>query len=127
MPTAGELGEFALIERITAGLPTSPAVVLGPGDDCAVFGVDGSVAISTDTMVQGRHWRDHWSSARDVGRKAVAAAVADLEAVGARPVALVLALSLPPATPAEWVEELSGSGRQSCCSGVTRRQPTRWC
>jgi thiamine-monophosphate kinase len=65
-------------------------------------------------MVQGRHWRDHWSSARDVGRKAVAAAVADLEAVGARPVALVLALSLPPATPAEWVEELSGGVREEC-------------
>ena len=44
------LDEFELIDAITAGLPTSPAIVLGPGDDSAVFRVDGDAAISTDAI-----------------------------------------------------------------------------
>jgi len=112
--TVAELGEFGLIAEITAGLPTSGQVLVGPGDDCAVFAPDGPVAVSTDTMVQGRHWRDTWSSAHDVGRKAVAAAVADLEAEGARPIGLVMSLALPATTPVAWVREFSAGVRAEC-------------
>jgi thiamine-monophosphate kinase len=114
--TVGDLGEFGLIAELTAGLPTSAQVVVGPGDDCAVFAPDGPVAVSTDTMVQGRHWRDNWSSAHDVGRKAVASSVADLEAEGARPIGLVMSLALPAGTPADWVREFSAGVRQECAN-----------
>ena len=33
--TVGELGEFGLIDAITARLTTSPLVLIGPGDDAA--------------------------------------------------------------------------------------------
>ncbi len=112
--SVGELGEFGLIAELVADLPTSDQVVVGPGDDCAVFQPAGAVAVSTDTMVQGRHWRDSWSSPHDVGRKAVAAATADLEAEGARPVGLVMSLAMPDATPLDWVRQFSAGVREEC-------------
>lgn len=112
--SVGERGEFALIESITRGLPSAPHVVLGTGDDCAVFRPDGDVVVSTDTMVENVHFRRDWSSAHDVGRKAVASSVADLEAMGARPLVLVMSLSTPAETKVAWVEEFSAGVREEC-------------
>ncbi|MGC3956098.1 MAG: thiamine-phosphate kinase [Propionicimonas sp.] len=114
--TVGELGEFGLIAEITAGLASAPNVLVGPGDDCAVFAPSGPVAVSTDTLVEGRHWRPNWSSAHDVGRKAVAAAAADLEAEGARGIGVVISLAIPAATPVEWVREFSAGVRAECAT-----------
>ncbi|MGV8910034.1 MAG: thiamine-phosphate kinase [Propionicimonas sp.] len=114
--TLGELGEFALIERITAGLGASGPVVLGVGDDCAVLRLAGDLAVSTDTMVEGVHFRTDWSSAADVGRKAVAACVADAEAMGAAPVGLVVSLAAPRTTPVEWVDGFAAGVREECAN-----------
>ncbi|MFT3969901.1 MAG: thiamine-phosphate kinase [Micropruina sp.] len=112
--TVAETSEFDLIGSITAGLPTSPAVRVGPGDDCAVFAADGDVAVSTDTMVENVHFRRTWSAAEDVGRKAVASAVADLEAMGARPIGVVLALTIPAELAISWVNGFQAGVRQEC-------------
>ncbi len=112
--TVAETSEFDLIGSITAGLPTGPAVRVGPGDDCAVFAADGDVAVSTDTMVENVHFRRSWSAAEDVGRKAVASAVADLEAMGARPIGVVLALTIPAELEISWVEGFQAGVRQEC-------------
>ena len=112
--TVAETSEFDLIGSITAGLPTGPAVRVGPGDDCAVFAADGDVAVSTDTMVENVHFRRTWSAPEDVGRKAVAAAVADLEAMGARPIGVVLALTIPAELEISWVEGFQAGVRQEC-------------
>ncbi|MFT4216381.1 MAG: thiamine-phosphate kinase [Micropruina sp.] len=112
--TVAETSEFDLIDSITAGLPTGAAVRIGPGDDCAVFGVDGDVAVSTDTMVENVHFRRAWSAPNDVGRKAVAAAVADLEAMGARPIAVVLALTIPAELELAWVADFNAGVREEC-------------
>ncbi|MFT4226254.1 thiamine-phosphate kinase [Micropruina sp.] len=112
--TVAETSEFDLIGSITAGLPTGPAVRVGPGDDCAVFAADGDIAVSTDTMVENVHFRRTWSAPEDVGRKAVAAAVADLEAMGARPIGVVLALTIPAELEISWVEGFQAGVRQEC-------------
>lgn len=112
--TIGEVGEFGLIDQITADLPTGPAVRLGVGDDCAVLRFAGDVAVSTDTMVENVHFRREWSSAHDVGRKAVASCVADAEAMGAVPTALVMSLAAPPELPVAWAQEFSAGVRQEC-------------
>lgn len=114
--SVAETGEFDLIDSITTGVASSAAVRVGPGDDCGVFSVDGDVAVSTDTMVENVHFRRSWSSANDVGRKAVAAAVADLEAMGARPVGLVMALTLPPELEVVWVSEFALGVREECAN-----------
>jgi thiamine-monophosphate kinase len=112
--TAGDVGEFGLIERITSGLSASGAVRLGTGDDAAVVRPVGDVVVSTDTMVEGVHFRPDWSSAEDVGRKLVAACVSDAEAMGAAPIAVVVSLAMPTHTTAEWVDGFRDGVRAEC-------------
>jgi thiamine-monophosphate kinase len=115
--TVTQAGEFGLIARITErlakGKPESagdgqPSVLLGPGDDAAVVAApDGRVVVSTDVLVDGRHFRRDWSGPVDIGRRAAAANLADIAAMGARPTALVVALSMPPELETAWVEGLA--------------------
>ena len=109
--TVADLGEFALIDRLTNGLPASPAVSVGPGDDAAVFLVNGSAVTSVDLFVEGVHFRRDWSEPFDVGRKVVAGAVADLEAMGATPVALTVGLALPRDLDVVWADQFAGGVR----------------
>lgn len=106
--TLGELGEFAVIERLTAGRQYSESVQLGPGDDAAVLAApDGRMVISTDMLVEGRHFRFDWSSPHDVGRKAIAQNAADIEAMGATPTGFVVGLAVPASTPTDRALELA--------------------
>lgn len=113
--TVGSMGEFGLIDAVTARLPSSPDVLVGPGDDAAVvlFG-DGRTVASTDVLVEGRHFRRDWSSATDVGHKAAAASLADIAAMGARTTALLVGLGVPPDLPAAWALELADGLREEC-------------
>lgn len=102
------MGEFALIARINAGRPLSPGVLLGPGDDAAVVAAPtGRFVVTTDMLVQDRHFRLDWSSAVDIGRKAIAQNAADVVAMGARPSAFVVGLGCPSETRADFVEGLA--------------------
>jgi thiamine-monophosphate kinase len=105
--TLGSTGEFGLIEALTKGLSTSEDVLVGPGDDAAVVAApDGRMVITTDLLVEGRHFRQDWSSAYDVGRKAAAQNLADVVAMGARPTSLVVGFGAPSDLPVAWVQEL---------------------
>lgn len=106
--TVAELGEFGLITRITAGRELSPDTLLGPGDDAAVLAAaDGRVVVTTDVLVEGVHFRLDWSTPHQVGRKAVAANLADVAAMGAVPTALVVGLAVPGRTPISTVDGLA--------------------
>jgi thiamine-monophosphate kinase len=106
--SVADLGEFALIARITAGRELSPGTLLGPGDDAAVLvAADGRVVVTTDVLVEGVHFRLDWSTPYQVGRKAVAANLADVAAMGAVPTALVVGLAVPGCTPIATVDGLA--------------------
>ena len=106
-PTLRQLGEFAVIDRVVRGRRQPAAVLLGPGDDGAVVAAgDGRVVVSTDMLVQGRHFRLDFSTPHDVGRKAIAQNAADIEAMGGRPTAFVVAFGAPADTPAAHVDAL---------------------
>ena len=90
------LGEFELIEKYFAR-PARHAV-LGVGDDCALLVPSAGMvlAVSTDMLVEGRHFLSTVAPDR-LGHKALAVNLSDLAACGARPVAFTLALALPAA------------------------------
>jgi len=67
---------------------------------------DGRSVVSTDLLVEGRHFRRDWSSAEDIGVKAAAQNLADIAAMGAAPTALLLGLAVPGDTAVAWVLEL---------------------
>lgn len=106
--TMAGLGEFAVIEKLVTGRDQPSAVALGPGDDAAVVAAaDGRTVVSTDMLVAGRHFRLDWSTPHDVGRKAIAQNAADIEAMGARATAFVVAFGAPGDTPAAQALELA--------------------
>ncbi len=107
-PTLRQVGEFAVIDRLARGRMQPAAVTLGPGDDAAVVSTaDGRTVVSTDMLVQDRHFRLDWSTPHDVGRKAIAQNAADIEAMGARVSVFVVALGAPPDTPAAQIDALA--------------------
>jgi thiamine-monophosphate kinase len=89
--------EDSLIKTLVTGLPVGVGTVLGPGDDAAIVAFDdGRVAITTDILVEGVHFRQAWSSGFDLGWRLAAQNLADAAAMGAVPRSLVVALAGPP-------------------------------
>jgi thiamine-monophosphate kinase len=77
-------GEFDLISAIRERLPApGPRVKLASGDDAAVVEPRAASAITVDAVVDGVHFRLERFGARAAGRKALAAALSDLAAMGA--------------------------------------------
>ena len=56
--TISQVGEFPLISSMVGDLTMGQAVTLGPGDDGAVFQVDGSAVVSTGVLGPRIHGRD---------------------------------------------------------------------
>ncbi|MEU0494252.1 thiamine-phosphate kinase [Mycobacterium sp. NPDC006124] len=106
--TLADLGEFAVIDRLVHGRAHPPGVLVGPGDDAAlVTAPDGRVVVSTDMLVEGRHFRLDWSTPYDVGRKAIAQNAADVEAMGAAATSFVVGFGAPEDTAGAAAQELS--------------------
>jgi len=118
--SVAKAGEFGLIARVIARLPSGPGTLLGPGDDAAVVrAADGRVVASTDVLVEGRHFRRDWCTAQDVGHRAAAANLADIAAMGAKPTALLVALCVPANLDAQWAEDLAdGLGEEAAKVGA---------
>jgi thiamine-monophosphate kinase len=103
------LGEFELIERFFMRPASQGArhVVVGNGDDCAILAPRPGMhwAVSTDTLVEGRHFLSTVPPER-LGHKALAVNLSDLAACGAEPRAFTLALTLP-RVDADWVSRFA--------------------
>ncbi|KPY53800.1 thiamine-phosphate kinase [Pseudomonas syringae] len=101
------MGEFELIRNYFAAAPCAQVgeeVALGIGDDCALLALapGDQLAISTDTLVAGVHFPDVCDPFL-LGQRALAVSASDLAAMGARPVAFTLALTLPQVD-ADWLQ-----------------------
>ncbi len=101
----GSGAEFDAIRELRARWGTL-AVALG--DDAAVIAVPrgDSLVASVDTAIEGRHFKRGWLSPREIGYRAVTAALSDLAAMAAMPLGVLVALSVPVA----WRDELFAIG-----------------
>ncbi|KQY47547.1 thiamine-phosphate kinase [Cellulomonas sp. Root137] len=114
-PLVSELSEDGLLARIFPLLPVGTDTELAPGDDAAVVAApDGRFVVTTDVLVEDRHFRRAWSSGEDVGRRAAVQNLADVAAMGARPTSLVVALVIPGDLPVSWVEGLARGLAAEC-------------
>jgi thiamine-monophosphate kinase len=104
--TVADLGERALIERITARLATPAWLVVGPGDDAAVVEPErGALDVfTTDVQVEGVHFDRRFVPPDALGHRALAVNLSDLAAMGARPRAALLSLVLPDALDVDAVD-----------------------
>ncbi|MFC5179152.1 thiamine-phosphate kinase [Nocardioides taihuensis] len=113
--TLSDAGEFGLIGALTALFDQPEDVLVGPGDDAAVLRVrSGHVVVSTDLMVEGRHFRRDWASAEDVGHRAAAQNLSDVNAMGGRATALTIGLAAPADLPAQWALDLARGFADEC-------------
>jgi len=104
--SVASLGEEKLIAAIRRWLgPASPPAPHGMGDDCAVLRPSKrSQAITVDPVIYGRHFDDQVPP-RAVGAKLLKRNLSDLAAMGARPTAAVIALTLDPRVSLSWLEK----------------------
>ena len=113
--TVRELSEQDLLDRIFPHLPVGSRTLVPPGDDAAVVSApDGRFVVTCDVLVEDVHFRRAWSGGYDVGRRAAMQNLADVAAMGARPVALVVGLVLPGDTGVAWVEDLAAGIGETC-------------
>ncbi|MEG4583455.1 thiamine-phosphate kinase [Microcoleus sp. MON1_C5] len=95
----GEQGLLRILQKFC------PAEIVG--DDCAVMATtpNQSLAITTDMLVDGLHFSDRTTGPYYAGWRAAAANLSDLAAMGAKPLAVTVALAVAADTAVEWVEE----------------------
>ncbi len=114
-----ELGEFELLRRVISRsgvdqpVPGGGEVLCSIGDDAALvrLGPGRDLAVSSDLLCEGVHFRRDWATPEQIGWKALAVNVSDLGAMGAQPLAAVVGIALPAGLPVDWVRRLySGMG-----------------
>jgi len=91
------LSEFSLIKRyFTKQAIKNSSTRLGIGDDCALLSIpDGyELAVTSDTMVENVHFFAG-TDPKQLGHKLLAVNLSDLASMGAKPVSVTLALTLP--------------------------------
>lgn len=115
--TLGEAGEFGLISELVKVFEGDEHVLVGPGDDAAVLRIKhGHVVVSTDLMVEGRHFRRDWASAEDVGHRAAAQNLSDINAMGGSARHLTIGLAAPADLPVAWALDLARGFAAECAS-----------
>src|SRR5579872_188571 len=104
-----ENGEGDLIHRIQrlAGAGTGRRLVLGIGDDCAIYRARGSgedLLFTTDLLVEDVHFRRDGHSAADIGCKCLARGLSDIAAMGGEPRFCLVSLAVPEWADRRWVD-----------------------
>lgn len=103
--SVASLGEEKLITAIRHWLGrASPQAPFGIGDDCAVLPASaGPQLITVDPVIYPRHFNDRVPP-RAVGAKLLKRNLSDLAAMGGKPTAAVLALTLDANVSLKWIE-----------------------
>lgn len=112
-----QLGEFGLIDRLTAGLTKhNESTVTAVGDDAAVmdFGSDREVLVSTDLLLEGVHFDLTYVPLKHLGYKSAVVNFSDIYAMNGTPRQLVVGLGISKRFTVEHLEELYAGIRLAC-------------
>ena len=113
-----EIGEFGLIDRmqLILGEPRSEKLLVGMGDDAAVYRVDEETAhvVTTDMLVEGVHFDRSYMPLPMLGRKSVAVNVSDIASMNAKVDYLLVSIAIPPKVSVEMVEDIYRGIRSAC-------------
>jgi thiamine-monophosphate kinase len=113
--TLADAGEFPLIAEFQQIFTQGEHVLIGPGDDAAVLRVKtGHVVVSTDLMVENRHFRRDWASGYDVGCRAAAQNLSDVNAMGGTATSLTIGLAAPADLPVAWALDFARGFADEC-------------
>jgi thiamine-monophosphate kinase len=110
------LGEFGLIERLTANNHiTNASSVLGIGDDAAVIDSMGKhTVLSTDLLVEGVHFDLAYTPLQHLGYKAVVVNLSDIYAMNAKPTQILVSLAVSNRFSVEALEEIYEGITRAC-------------
>ena len=111
------LSEFDIIKQYFSfsghGIQKSGGVLLGVGDDAAILPSSKTpIVIATDTLIEGVHFPKDFSP-QHLASRALGVNISDFAAMGVKPTAMTMALSLPSSDP-QWLAEFSKSLAQQC-------------
>ena len=105
-----EISEFSLIRHLTKNLktPGSDSVLVGIGDDAAVFrlGEGKNILLTCDMLIEGRHFLKDKITPGQLGYKALAVSLSDIAAMGGRPRFAVVSAGWPPELEIEYAQEV---------------------
>ena len=113
--TLADLGEFGVLDVLTARFQQGDDVLVGPGDDAAEVRIAGGRAlVATDVLVDGRHFRRDWAAAADIGHRAAAQSLSDLNAMGGAATAVTVGLAAPADLEMSWLLGLADGLADEC-------------
>ncbi len=111
-PNDSPRGERELIREILAALPSSPDLIIPPGDDCASVRIDPGqeLILTSDPVILGTHF-DSTATPKQIGHKAAGRVLSDLAAMGAEPGWILLNVTAPSDYPQEHLKEIIVAAR----------------
>lgn len=112
--------EDTLIEKMRTLLPVGQRTLIGSGDDCAqIAAPEKSYIVTTDILVDGRHFNRQWSAPSEIGRRAAAQNLADIAGQGGYPTGLVVSLVIPNDLDMDWLlDVVRGFGAEVAPTGA---------
>ena len=102
------MNELEILRRIRRKIPAfrGSGVVLGIGDDCAIFRPSGSkedLLLTTDLVIEEVHFRRDLHPAAAVGHRVLARGLSDIAAMGGAPRFSLVSLALPAWADEKWI------------------------
>jgi len=124
VPRLGDLGEHAWIAALLRRLPPAArgrGVLVGPGDDAAAVRLGTRpVLLTTDCLIEDVHFRRGWLAPEALGRRAFAATVSDVAAMGGEARFALLAIEAPPHLPRAHLDGVVRGFRAAAARAGTR-------
>lgn len=111
-----ELGEFGLIDHLTANLKiVNNSTLKGVGDDAAVVDHRGKVTlVAKDLLIEGVHFDLSYTPLKHLGYKAAVVNISDIAAMNGKATQLLVGMSVSNRFSVEAIDELYSGIRLAC-------------